>query len=426
MSDFKGKLLPTQHAFVSDFDNRETAFIGGYGAGKSVSACCKALTLASKNQGYAGCILSPTYGMLTDTLIPTMEQVLKAKKVKYDFRSSPQPFFLLYFRKGTSKIFCRSAENYRRLASLNLAWAVVDEADLIKKDDMISAWKMLQSRLRTGKLRQLCATSTPEGFEGAYHLFVKDNKPYRKIYKAKTTENYHLPQDYIENLYASYSPQEIEAYINGEFVNLTSGTVYYGFDRKENHTDKTAADFIIRNQHKELRPVLHIGCDFNVGQTSGMVCVVKDKVVYVVDEFTELRDTEALIQAIKARYDGYKVIMYPDSSGKSGSTATTISDIAQLKTAFGATNVKYPSKNPKILNRVKSLNARILNSKGERRLFVNTTMCETLTSCLEQQTYDKGGLPDKSNNLDHPLDALGYAIWTMFPIIPRGRLRNFR
>jgi hypothetical protein len=381
-TDFKGKLLPTQHAFVNDFDYRETAFIGGYGAGKSVSASCKALMLAAKNPGYSGCILSPTYGMLTDTLIPTFEMVLKAKK--------------------SSKVFCRSAENYRRLASLNLAWAVVDEADLIKKEDMIHAWKMLQSRLRTGHLRQLCATSTPEGFEGAYHLFVKEQKPYRKIYKAKTTENYHLPQDYIDNLRNSYSAQEIEAYINGEFVNLTSGTVYYGFDRKLNHTDKTASDFIIKNQHKELRPVLHIGCDFNVGQTSGMVCVVKDSIVYVVDEFTELRDTEALIQAIKARYNGYKVVMYPDSSGKSGSTATTVSDIAQLKLAFGGTNVKYPTKNPKILNRVKSLNARILNSNNERRLFVNTDMCPTLTECLEQQTYDKGGLPDKSNNLDHP------------------------
>lgn len=424
MSEFKGKLLPTQHAFVTDFDNRETAFIGGYGAGKSVSASCKAAVLAAKNQGYAGCILSPTYGMLIDTLIPTFEMVLQSKKIKYDFRSSPQPYFLLHFRKGTSKVFCRSAENYRRLASLNLAWAVVDEADLIKKDDMIAAWKMLQSRLRTGKLRQLCATSTPEGFEGAYHLFVKDKKPYRKIYQAKTTENHHLPADYIENLYSSYTPQEIEAYINGEFVNLTSGTVYHGFNREKNHTDKRPEDFIIKNNVRELRPVLHIGCDFNIGQTSGIVCIVSDGFIYVVDEFTEMRDTEALINAIQERYPDYRVIMYPDSAGKSGSTATTQTDIALLKKAFGAENVRFPKANPRIMNRVKAVGGKILNGNGERKLLVNTTYCPTLTECLEQQTFDKAGLPDKSNNLDHPLDALGYFVHYQFPIVARGRLRN--
>lgn len=416
------KLLPTQHEFVLDLENREQAFIGGYGCGKTFAAAAKALYLASQNQGHAGAILSPTHGMLIDTFIPTFEDMLKVNKIKYDYRASPTPKFFLYFKRGTSIIYCRSAENYRRLASLNLSFIVVDEADLIPKPILLKMWKMAQSRLRAkSKFRQLCMTTTPEGYEGAYQLFVKEKKDFRKRYHASTRENHHLPEDYIENLYSSYSHSEIQGYIDGEFTNLNKGTVYHCFERNDSHTPNTVESF----KTETTLPVLHIGCDFNVGKTCGIVSVLQDGTAYIVDEFTELRDTEQLIDAIDRRYPTHTIIMYPDSSGKSQQTATTLTDIALLKTAFGAHNVKYPSKNPKILNRVKAVNAMFLNGADVRRMYVNTEVCNELTTCLEQQAYDPNtGKPDKKNNLDHPLDALGYFVHFTNPIISRPTARN--
>jgi hypothetical protein len=60
------------------------------------------------------------------------------------------------------------------------------------------------------------------------------------VVHASTYENEaNLPDDYIPSLRASYPPQLIEAYIRGQFVNLTSGSVYPNFDRKLNHTAET-------------------------------------------------------------------------------------------------------------------------------------------------------------------------------------------
>ena len=37
--------------------------------------------------------------------------------------------------------------------------------------------------------------------------------------------------------------------------------------------------------------------------------------------------------------------------------------------------------------------------------------------CLEQQAYDKNGVPDKSGNNDHQNDATGYPIAYEMPIV---------
>ena len=422
MTTFVGKLLPTQYAFVQDFSHREVAFVGGYGSGKTQAAACKAIKLAAMNKGSAGALLSPTHGMLMQTLIPTFEDTLLSMGVNYTYKATPSPMFIINWKTGKSKIYCRAAENYRRLASLNLAWAIVDECDLIPKDIGMLMWKMLKSRLREGNFRQLCATSTPEGYNLLHEIFEKHDNEERFYHKASTYENYHLPDDYIPGLLADYSPAEIRAYLNGEFTNLQSGTVYHCFDRTNSHSDKTVESF----KTASTIPVLHIGVDFNVGKTCGIVGVLDDKeTMYIVDEFTHLRDTEQLINAINARYPEHNIFIYPDSSGKSQQTATTLTDIAILKEAFGSYNVRYPSKNPKILNRVKAVNAMFLNGKEERRMFVNTDQCTEITTCLEQQAFDPNtGQPDKRNDLDHPLDALGYMIHYNFAIIRPPTMRN--
>jgi hypothetical protein len=71
-----------------------------------------------------------------------------------------------------------------------------------------------------------------------------------------------LPQDYIENLIASYPANLIEAYLEGKFVNLTQGTVYTMFDRERCRSEVTV-------NRKEKEP-MHIGMDFNVGKMAAI------------------------------------------------------------------------------------------------------------------------------------------------------------
>ena len=72
-----------------------------------------------------------------------------------------------------------------------------------------------------------------------------------------------LKLGYIETLMDIYTEQELEAYLNGEFVNLNSGSVYYAFDRKVNHS----------NREIQAGEVLHVGMDFNISKMSATIRV---------------------------------------------------------------------------------------------------------------------------------------------------------
>lgn len=410
------RLLKHQVEFVKDVNTRYLGLVTGYGGGKSYSLCVKALHLASLNVGYRAALLEPTNVMVRDVLIPAMDQVLNETGVKYVFRSSPYPEYHIKFPTGTTVILLRSAENYRRLAGLNLAFYGVDEVDTIDKATAVKMWRMLQSRLRTGIVRQGFTTSTPEGFSFLHEFFVENgDRGDRKLIQASSRQNPFLPSDFIESLISNYPENLINAYIDGQFVNLTTGNVYYSFSRQDNGTDKTLDDF--------PNHILHIGCDFNINNTSATISVIDKNVIYVLDEIVGAYNTEQLIEMINQKYQGKQIMVYPDSSGKNERTNASMTDIIMLKKE--GYELFYHTKNPLVKNRVGSVNAMIKNGRGERRLFVNVNNCKNLVKSFEQQGYSMNGVPDKESGLDHIVDAIGYFIWFRFPIIEHAVIKQW-
>ena len=418
----KIQLLKHQHEFVLDTDTRYLGLIAGFGAGKTKSFCMKAIHLASLNIGYTGALLEPIGNMINDVLIPMFEECLHEVGIDYTYKASPLPIFKLRFKTGTTTILLRSGENYRRLAGLNLAFFGVDEVDTIKKETATAMWRMLQSRLRQGKVYQGFCTTTPEGFNWAYDFFVLNAAPDRKVIKAKTRDNIFLPPEFIQSLLDNYPAELIKAYLEGEFVNLTSGTVYYKFDRYLNHSDYTIDDLLneyapkkdIYGQSIPLPP-LHIGMDFNINKMAAIIHVIDDLGCIAVDEIIGARDTEDIINLIKERYPQFKIMVYPDSSGKSRDTNNaSVTDITLLQRAgFG---VYFNSTNPPVKDRINSMNMMLCDNNDIRRYRINTKKCKLYTEALEQQVYDKFGQPDKGHDKDHPNDAGGYFITYKFPV----------
>ncbi len=246
------RLLKHQYEFVTDTSTRYLALIGGYGAGKTKAFCHKAIHLASLNVGHTGALLEPINTMLHDVLIPEFENCLVEAGVPYQYKASPLPQFALRFASGGTTIILRSAENYRRLAGLNLAFFGVDECDTIQKNVALQMWRMCQSRLRQGSIYQGFTTSTPEGFGFLYEFFAKNgDKPDRRYIQAKTRDNPFLPPDLIQSLLDNYPAELVEAYLEGKFVNLTTGRIYYKFDRRLNHTDYTIEKLIAEYKNKK-------------------------------------------------------------------------------------------------------------------------------------------------------------------------------
>jgi hypothetical protein len=76
-----------------------------------------------------------------------------------------------------------------------------------------------------------------------------------------------------------------------------------------------------------------------------------------------------------------------------------------------------PPKTCLVIDRINTVNARLCNGFGERRLFISPK-CRQLIKALDGLTYKEGTkIPDKRSGLDHIADALGYLIMGVFPIL---------
>lgn len=406
-------LLKHQYSFIEDYKTKYLALVAGFGSGKTEAFIYKAIHLASVNIGYEGVLCEPTFSMIKDVLLPRLTDILQHMKIPYTYTASPYPDFILHWPNGDTKLLLRSAENFDRLRGLNLAFFGVDEADCIPKKRATDMCHVLQSRLRAGKVFQGFFVGTPEGFNFMYDFFEQSKGPDRRYIQASTYDNHFLPPEYINDLERNYPENLIQAYLKGHWVNLTTGNVYKSFDRALNHTPKTLADF--------PNHFLHIGVDFNINHTCGIVSVIDDAMrVYTVDEITNRYDTDDLIREILERYKNpQRIIIYPDASGKNRKTNAAKSDIALLKDA-GFT-LKFNNANPAVRDRVAAVNGKLCNGKGHRTAFVNIDKCPELTKTLEQQGYDDGE-PDKKHGLDHVGDGYGYSIYYNFPIIPHGKV----
>ena len=396
-------LLPHQQKFCEDIDHRKLALVCGFGAGKTYALVSKSIILASMNVGCISAIFEPTAPMLRDILMRTMNELLELWEIPFTFRASPLPEYQLQFKEGVHTILLRTILTYQRLRGQNLCAVGFDEADTVNKRDAEQAMNMALARLRSGDVQQFYATTTPEGHSWAFDTFEKNAKEDTRLIKAKTSDNPYLPEGFIDSLLENYPPQLIQAYLNGNFCNLTTGQVYDKFDRNI-HVLET--DPVI-NEHEPIR----VGIDFNIGNMNAVIGIATANKYIVIDEIAKSHDTDSLAKEIKAKYPFNKIYVYPDASGGNRSTNASRTDI-QILESYGFLNQSALS-NPAIRDRVNSVQGMFLNGKGESKMMISKKAIR-LIECLELQSYNEKGEPDKDAGYDHMNDALGYITWRLF------------
>jgi PBSX family phage terminase large subunit len=408
-------LHPGQLAFVDDQSTSILGVSAGYGAGKTRALCAKAVHLAMANQGFIGVVMEPTGPLIRDIWQSDFDDFLESYDIPYTFRASPLPEYILHLPGGDTKILCRSFENWTRIIGINGAWILADEIDTVNPAIANKAFPKILGRLRSGNVRQFAAASTPEGFRWMWQTFASEDgkgREDRRLIRMRTQDNPYLPPDFIERMQANYDPQLLKAYLDGEFVNLTTGQVYDRFDRAK-HVAVQMPDI--------SREPLRIGVDFNVGNMSAVIAIRVGKSLYVVDEVSGAHDTDALAQKIKAHYPDHRIYVYPDASGGNRSTNATQTDIAILE-SYGMSN-QSPKANPPVRDRVAAVQALLENGKREVRLKIAASCVKTI-ECLELQSYTEKGDPDKDAGYDHMNDALGYLVWREFNPLHAGAGRG--
>lgn len=396
-------LSPTQKAFATSRESYP-CFVGGFGSGKTAAAIARAMALKAHfptcDVGY----YLPSFPLVEDIAMRRFPELCERKGWAFKMRGGTSPHIEF---PGAGRILFRSMSTPASIVGYEVAHSICDELDTMPIELARQAWNKIiaRNRQKCSMPNTVGVATTPEGFGFVYERWVKNPSPGYVLFRAKTSDNEaNLPAGYIDNLRNSYPSALLSAYLDGEFVNLTAGSVYPNFDRVLNGTTERI---------KEGEP-LHIGMDFNVTKMAAVVHVLREGKPLALDELTDVFDTPAMVALIKKRFPGHQINVYPDASGGNRkSQNASESDLTLLRQA--QFRVCANPANPAVKDRVLSMN-RLIESREYR---VNPDTCPVYVEGLEKQPYNKHGEPDKTGGLDHALDAGGYFIAYRFPVVKR-------
>lgn len=384
------------------------AYVGGYGSGKTHALILRLLGLLGGGQTCA--YYMPTYGLIHDLGMPRLLGILDDE---FGVRARAR---LVGGRPqvdvpGIGTVLFRSMDAPEAIIGYEVVDSFFDELDTLPAKKAADIWRLGLARNRARRRapvagmppNTMAVATTPEGFRFVYEQWGRDvraaeDKGY-VIHRGRTMDNPALDPAYVQTLRDSYPPNLLRAYLEGEFVNLASGSVYPDFDRHKAHAPA-------RIQPGEP---LHVGMDFNVMNMTAVVFTIRDDAPHAVAEYTGVRDTPAMCELLRRDLAGHPLVVYPDASGSSRKSVNAQeSDHALLRQA-GFTLRVNPS-NPAVRDRINAVCAVLPRWK------IDTDRCPRLVQALEQQVYDRNGEPDKAAGHDHPADAAGYFIAHRWPI----------
>lgn len=388
------EILQHQLDFIQS-NHRHTGLVGGFRSGKSHAGVIKTVKKKLSLPGVDVAYYLPSYQLIKDIAFPKISALLTQLGITYQLNQSDKNFITPYGR-----IIMRSMDNHELIVGYEVGYSLIDEADILPLDKMEQVMLKIIARNSVKTIGNNNATdfvSTPEGYRFLYNFFVKNSNENKLLIRAKTENNPFISEDYIKALEAEYTPSQLQAYLNGEFVNLTSGNVYNEFSRERNHTDREPTD----------KDILHIGMDFNITKMNAVVHVIDGAIGKAVDEIVNKYDTRSMCQYIKETYPKNRIVVYPDASGGSRKTSSSETDLQIIK-SFGFM-IKADDKNPAVKDRTNTMN----NCFHKNNYQVNVNRCPTYTQALEQLGY-KNGEPDKQSGLDHITEAGGYFVHKIF------------
>lgn len=411
--------LTVPQAEFMAMDCKYPAFVGGFGSGKSETMTTAAVIDAGHSANAVIALYEPTFDLVTLMLAPRMEDKLQKFGIRYTYNKQDHIIYTSNSQFGD--FVFRSMDKPERIIAYESYRCHVDELDTLKQAHAQEVWRKILGRNRqrpddladvykkrnprTGQLEAFNRASvytTPEGYRFVYDRWKRRSTEDYQIVHADTRSNPFVEESYVQSLFDEYPEELAKAYIEGQFTNLTTGTVYCSYKRE------------IHNSNESILPgeTLYIGCDFNIQEMCFTTYVKRDGGLkwHAVDEGYKIYDTFEMIRVIQERYKGHRIIMYPDASGAHRKDSAPRTSIELLRDA--QFEVRAPRKNPDVRDRIHCTNKAFSDS----RLFVNYRKCPQTANCLEQQAYTSKGEPDKDSGVDHQNDATTYPIAYEMPI----------
>lgn len=434
------QFTPKQTRYVTSL-KKNIALIGGFGSGKTLPFCIKALYMSLLNKGpYYGLLVSPTHEMFARTLLPTLRDDIMTKLTVgsddttlwdlSDYSPSKKSIRLPW---GFTYYF-GSADKPMTSRGQNLAVVGVDEATLIR--DFPSLAISLTSRLRRGRVTQFFMDGTPEGLDAIYDRFcippdgIDEHDALTKrekwlktheLIRIATVDNPGASEEFIENLMLNLTEQQVRSYVYGEHVDISGGRAYYNFSETDNVRPEV-------RYNPEIE--LHISWDFGKSPMSVTIHqVINNRHLRTIDEISLLNSNtpETCMEFIRrygpqGKRHSKDIYVYGDASAVVGTSQYDEID-DWLRPAFpGEIKRRVKKRNAKHSSRLKAANGLLKNARGEVRWLIHPR-CRTLIRDLRLQQMDekdgssknKKQMTNDGTTLGHSSDTADYLIDWVFP-----------
>ena len=342
--------------------------------------------------------VAPTYrqakGILWKPLKQKLRQINWVKKVN-------ETELTIELVNNTT-IQLKGADNPDSLRGLGLNFLIFDETGDIDPE----AWNVCRPLLSDTGGHALFL-GTPKGlnwFKDLYDRQDLDPENWRS-WQYTTLDGGNVSSEEIEQARSDLDARTFAAEYLASFENF-SGRVAYNFTRPL-HVIDLPQDLDYKT--------LHIGMDFNVNPMCAVILVQRGDTLYAIDEIRiPNSNTQEMALEIKNRYPRSQITAYPDPSGsarRSSSGGQTDHIILRNNHFKVAT---YAQHKP-VKDRIAALNSRLMNDRGDIKLFFSKKLKYTIES-LERYVYkDQTQIPDK-NGFDHMFDALSYCVEYLYPI----------
>jgi hypothetical protein len=391
-------------------------FVGGPGCGKSYLLGLAAVSDALHSKDADVYIYAPENHHIRTIEVPNVLYWLDVMKIK-NKGYNKQENCVITEDPRCGNFYFKNMETAATMVGYESYAAHVDELDTLDEKKAAEIWRAILMRNRQQPsgvpktnmrwdeekqafyaINRTRAYTTPEGYKFCYKTWELEGHPDYQQVKGRTADNPALPSKYVQSIKDRYPDHIAEAYLNGEFVNMESLAVYYNYDPDLHHSFEEVTG----------NEPLYIGCDFNVDNTSATVYVRRagGKEWHAVDEFVGVRDAATLAHEIANRYKGHRITMYPDSSGRARSNASSANYSSIQELERKGFIIRANKKNFIVEDRINATNKAL----AEGKLYVNKSKCPTVSRCLINQPFDKHGKPCKKTGYDHQNDATTYPI----------------
>ena len=367
--------------------------------GKTFLACTELFVRGQNKPGSMNWYVAPTYRQAEQIAWAQLKDMIPRGYIRGKNETD-----LRIELKNKSVIALRGADNPDSLRGVGLDFVVPDESAFQKREVWTEALRPALSDRQGSAL----FITTPAGYNWFYDLYcAAKGKPDWATFQYTTLDGGNVPAEEIQAARSELDERTFRQEYEASFESL-SGRVYYAYDRDENA--RALAD-------DPAAPLL-VGMDFNVNPMSAVFAVrAGDQIHFIGEQLIPNGNTDDMAKAIRARFPGRPVKVYPDPTGNSRKTSAPVgqTDFSILRAA--GFQVLAPTHPYAVADKINTVNAAMKSAAGIRRAYIDPVKCPALAKGLDGLTYREGtNEPDKSLGLDHVTDAAAYLLLWELPM----------